>query len=704
MKYILKGLGCANCAGKIENRINKLEEIKEVNINFTTKTLTFELNESASENETISKIDEIIRDIEPDVRMVEVNSKKEETEENDENEEVEEDEGKIALAKIAISGILFLLGLFLNIDNAFKLVIFLVSYIIIGYDIIFRAIKNMFRGKVFDESFLMSIATIGAFAIGEFSEAVAVMLFYKIGEYFQDKAVDHSRKSISELMNIRPDYANLKVNDIVEKVSPEDVNIGDIIVVKSGEKIPLDGIVIEGNSFVDTVALTGESVPRKVNVNDEVLSGMINNQNLLTIKVTKSFENSTVSKILELVENTSSKKANTEKFITKFAKVYTPIVVALAVLLAAIPPLIIPNATFSEWIYKALVCLVISCPCALVISIPLSYFGGIGCASKKGILIKGSNYLEALNNVDIIVFDKTGTLTEGLFKVTKIVPTSDYSEKEMLKYCAYAESFSNHPIASSILSEYDSKIDKKQIKDYEEISGHGIKVKISGKNVLVGNSKLFDKEKIKYNKDNIGGTIVHLAIDKKYCGYIVISDIIKKDSKKAIEYLRKYKIKAIMLTGDNKNVALDIANELNLNSFKAELLPQEKVEELEYLMQNKKQNQKLAFVGDGINDAPVLARSDIGIAMGGIGSDSAIEASDIVIMTDELSKIATSIKIAKKTRKIVIMNITFAMVIKAVAIILGMLGIAAIWEAVIADVGVTIIAILNSLRCLNIKD
>ena len=692
MKYILKGLGCANCAEKIETKINKLDGIKDANINFTTKVLTFDLKENVSEKEIISKIKEIIKDIEPDVKMVEATYTQEENEEN----------GEIELIKIIVSGILFLIGIFLNLNKPFKLALFLTSYIIIGYDIIFKAIKNIFKGKLFDESFLMSVATIGAFIIGESSEAVAVMLFYKIGEYLQDKAVDHSRKSISELMNIRPEYANLKVNEKLEKVSPEKVNIGDIIIVKSGEKIPLDGIIIDGSSFVDTVALTGESVPRKVNINDEVLSGMINNQSLLTIKVTKSFENSAVSKILELVENTASKKASTEKFITKFAKIYTPIVVALAVLLATIPPLIIPNEVFSEWIYKALVCLVISCPCALVISIPLSYFGGIGCASKKGILVKGSNYLEALNNVDTLCFDKTGTLTEGVFKVTKIVPVSDYTEKEMLKYYAYAESFSNHPIASSILNEYNDKIDKKQIQEYEEISGYGIKAKINGKNVLVGNSKLFDKEKIKYNKEDSRGTIVHLAIDGKYSGYLVISDVIKKDSKKAINMLKKYGIKLVMLTGDNKNVAESITNELNLDSFKAELLPQEKVEELEYLMKNRKQ--KLAFVGDGINDAPVLARADIGIAMGGIGSDSAVEASDIVIMTDELSKIVSALKIAKKTRKIVIMNILAAMLIKVVAIILGMLGVASIWEAVIADVGVTIIAVLNSLRCLNIKD
>ena len=706
MKYILKGLGCANCARKMEEKINKLDEIKTANINFATKTLIFELNEKVNENKVISKIDEIVRNIEPDVKLLEVNSKKEKKLNNEENDDEEDDEdGKIELTKIVISGILFLLGMILNLNENFKFVIFLISYIIIGYDIVFKAIKNMFRGKVFDETFLMSIATIGAFAIGEFNEAVAVMLFYKIGEYFQDKAVQHSRKSIAELMNIRPDYANLKVNDKIEKVTPDEVNIGDMIIVKAGEKIPLDGIIIEGNSFVDTVALTGESLPREVKVNDEVLSGMINTGSLLTIKVTKTFENSTVSKILELVENTSNKKAKIEKFITKFAKIYTPIVVVLAVLIAIIPPLVIPNATFAEWIYRALVCLVISCPCALVISIPLSYFGGIGCASKKGILIKGSNYLEALNNLDTIVFDKTGTLTQGVFKVTKIVPILNHTKEEILEYCAFAESFSNHPIATSILNEYNKTIDKEKIKNYEEISGYGIKAKIFGKEVLVGNSKLFNKENIEYSKEKINGTTVHLAIDKEYCGYIVISDIIKDDSRETIKKLKELGIRrTVMLTGDNKTVAEETANELKLDDYRAELLPVQKVEELEKLLNDKKANQNLAFVGDGINDAPVITRADIGISMGEVGSDSAIEASDIVIMNDEISKIATAIKIAKKTRKIVVSNITLAMLIKIVAILLGIIGITSIWQAVIADVGVTIVAVINSLRCLNIKD
>lgn len=712
MKYILKGLGCANCAAKMEEKINKLNEIKSASINFTTKTLTLELKEDVKENNVISKIDDIVKSIEPDVKLLEISKElKEQDNDNGDDDDEEEDEEKIALAKIIISGILCLLGIFLNVNDGFKFAIFLISYIIIGYDIIFKAIKNMFRGKVFDETFLMSISTIGAFAIGEFKEGVAVMLFYKIGEFLQDKAVDRSRKSIADLMNIRPDYANLKVNDKVKKVSPNEVNIGDIIIVKNGEKIPLDGIIIDGNSFVDTVALTGESIPKEVNVNDEVLSGMINTQKLLTIKVTNTFENSTISKILELVENASSKKANTEKFITKFAKIYTPIVVSLAVLIAIIPPLIMPNATFTEWIYRALVCLVISCPCALVISIPLSYFGGIGCASKKGILIKGSNYLEALNNVDTIVFDKTGTLTEGVFKVTRIVPSKNHTKEEILKYCAYAESFSIHPIATSIINEYklfnkeNKEIDKNKIKNYEELSGYGIKANVFGKQVIVGNTKLFNKEKIEYSKDVNVGTIMHLAVDKKYCGYIVISDIIKNDAKGAIRELKKFGIsKLMMLTGDNKEIAKSIATELNLDDFKAELLPTQKVEEFEKLLNNKNPNQNIAFVGDGINDAPVIMRADIGISMGSIGSDSAIEASDVVIMTDEISKLTTALKIAKKTRRIVITNITLAMLIKVTAILLGIVGITTIWQAVIADVGVTIVAVINSLRCLNIKD
>ncbi|MBQ6860873.1 MAG: cadmium-translocating P-type ATPase [Clostridia bacterium] len=612
---------------------------------------------------------------------------------------------KFDLIKIIISAVLFVCAITLNINEKLKLVFLLISYIVIGYDIILNAFKSLFKGHPFDENFLMTLATIGAWGIGEVNEAVAVMLFYKVGEYFQSKAVSSSRKSIADLMDIRPDSANLKVGDDIKTVSPEEVEIGDIIVVKAGEKIPLDGIIMEGNSFVDTVALTGESVPREVEEADEVLAGMINTKALLTIQVTKKFNDTTVSKVLDLVENTASQKAKTEKFITKFAKVYTPIVVILALIMAIIPPLVIPNATFSEWIYKALVCLVISCPCALVLSIPLSYFAGIGCASKKGVLIKGSNYLEALNDLDTLILDKTGTLTEGVFKVAEIVQVGKYSKEEMIKYCAYAEAFSNHPIATSILDEYNAEIEEEQIKDYEEISGHGIKANVYGKEVLAGNKKLLDKESIHYAKTGAVGTVVYLAIDKEYCGYILISDKIKEDSKVALKKLKKMGLrKIVMLTGDNKVVAENVAKELNLDDYKAELLPHQKVGEVEKLLKEKKANKTLGFVGDGINDAPVLARADIGIAMGGIGSDAAIEASDVVIMNDEISKISTAIKIAKKTKKIVLQNITFAMIIKIAAIILGLLNIAAVWHAVIADVGVTIIAVLNSLRCLKIKE
>lgn len=609
------------------------------------------------------------------------------------------------LIKIIISAVLFVCAITININENLKIVLLLISYIVIGYDIILNAFKSLFKGHPFDENFLMTLATIGAWGIGEINEAVAVMLFYKVGEYFQSKAVSSSRKSIADLMDIRPDSANLKIDGEVKTVSPEEVNIGDIIIVKAGEKIPLDGIIIEGHSFVDTVALTGESVPREVEEADEVLAGMINTKALLTVQVTKKFNDSTVAKILDLVENTVSQKAKTEKFITKFAKVYTPIVVLLALIMAIVPPLVIPNATFSEWIYKALVCLVISCPCALVLSIPLSYFAGIGCASRKGILVKGSNYLEALNDLDTLVLDKTGTLTEGVFKVAEVVQVGNYSKEEMIKYCAYAESFSNHPIATSILNEYSDEIEEEQIKDYEEISGHGIKANVCGKEVLVGNKKLLDKENIHYAKTGAAGTVVYLVIDKEYCGYILISDKIKENSKVALKKLKEMGLrKIVMLTGDNKAVAENVAKELNLDEYKAELLPHQKVEEVEKLLKEKKADKTLGFVGDGINDAPVLARADIGIAMGGIGSDAAIEASDVVIMNDEILRISTAIKIAKKTKRIVVQNIVLAMVVKIVAIILGLFNIAAVWHAVVADVGVTIVAVLNSLRCLKIKD
>ena len=610
------------------------------------------------------------------------------------------------LIKIILSAILFLVALINPLNSEFiAKILYIISYLIVGLEIVLKAIKNIFKGKIFDEHFLMSIATIGAFIIGEYPEAVAVMLFYQIGELFQDYAVDKSKESITSLMNIRPDYANIKVNGEIKKVSPEKINIGDEIIVKPGEKIPLDGVIIEGKSFIDTSALTGESVPKRVQENDEVLSGVINQNGILTIKVTKSFSNSTVSKILDLVENASSKKSRSENFISKFAKYYTPIVVISAVLLAIIPPVFTQMTDFSEWVYRALSFLVVSCPCALVISIPLGFFGGIGGASKIGVLVKGSNYLELLSKAEIMVFDKTGTLTKGIFEVQKI-KTVDISEDELLYYAAYAESNSNHPIANSIKKEYGKEIDVSKIQDMQEIPGKGIHVKVDGKDVLVGNDKLFELENVEFNNvHNEIATIIYIAINKKYKGYILISDVIKEDAKKFISRLKSSNVrKSVMLTGDRKEVGEAVSKELGIDEVYYELLPNEKVEKVEELMKQKSKDGKLVFVGDGINDAPVLAISDIGIAMGGLGSDAAIEASDIVIMTDELLKIEKTMKISKKTLRIVKQNIVFAIGVKILVLVLSALGISTMWEAVFADVGVSVIAVINSLRALSIKN
>ena len=611
---------------------------------------------------------------------------------------------KKKLYKIIISAILFIIALVVPFQNIWiNRAIYLISYIIVGFEILKKAVRNIKRGKVFDENFLMSVATIGAFAIQEFPEAVAVMLFYQIGELFQDYAVDKSRKSISSLMDLRPDYANVLRNGKEEKIDPDDVKIDEIIIVKPGEKVPLDGVIIEGNSFIDTKGLTGEPKPRRVAESDEILSGCINLEGILKIRVKKEYDESTVSKILELVENASSKKSKSEKFITKFAKYYTPIVVIVAVFLALIPPLIIKNATFSDWLYRALSFLVVSCPCALVISIPLSFFGGIGGASKNGILIKGSNYLEALSNLETVVFDKTGTLTEGVFKVQKI-NSIGISEEELLQIAAYAEWYSNHPIAKSVKQEYSKNVEEVKIKNVKEITGKGILASIDEKQVLIGNEKLMQEYNINYEKSKEVGTILYIAIDNVFSGTILISDKIKDDSVKCIELIKTNGIKqTIMLTGDKKEIAENISKKLGIDKVHSELLPDEKVKKMEELLKNKTQNKKIAFVGDGINDAPVLALADIGIAMGGLGSDSAIEAADIVIMTDEPSKISIAIKISKKTMKIVRENIIFAITIKIIVLILSALGIATMWEAVFADVGVAIIAILNSLRMLNKK-
>lgn len=604
--------------------------------------------------------------------------------------------------KIIIALILYAISMVIKFENEWiNNGIFIISYIIVGFEIVKKAIRNIFRGKVFDENFLMTVATIGAFGIGEYPEAVAVMLFYQVGELFQSYAVDKSRKSIASLMDIRPDFANLWQDGDIKKVDPDEVKIGDKIIVKPGEKIPLDGIILEGKTTLDTKALTGESSPREVVEGEEVLSGCINLNGVIKVEVKKEYGESTVSKILELVENASSKKSKSENFITKFAKYYTPIVVIIAVILAIVPPLILGIETFSDWIYRALSFLVVSCPCALVISIPLSFFGGIGGASKMGILVKGSNYLEALSHAEIAVFDKTGTLTKGVFEVQKIEPVQ-ISKEELLEVVAYAENYSNHPISESIKQVYERKIKENEINDYQELSGLGITAKIKGKEVLVGNEKLMNTRKIEFEKCNEIGTILYVAIENKYAGYILISDTIKEDAKTTIHELKKNNIKqTVMLTGDRKKVGENVAEKLGMDKVYTDLLPADKVEKVEELLKAKSEKGKLVFVGDGINDSPVLTLADIGIAMGGLGADSAIEAADIVIMTDEPSKLIKAIKLSKKTMRIVRENIIFAIFVKIAVLVLTAVGVSTMWEAVFADVGVSIIAILNALRALR---
>ncbi len=697
-EFILEGLDCANCALKIENEVKALNGINSVHLNFCNKKMTVE---AASKQELVTAIAEIIKIVkrhEPHVEVI-VEDKQTQVYDRQEDTLIKKHE----MIRFGIGAALFAAGIIFKFSLWLEFSIYFLSFILIGGEVLLKSAKNIIKGQLFDENFLMSVATIGAFIIGEFPEGVAVMLFYQIGELFQSIAVNRSRKSIKELMNIRPDYANLKTNNDTTKVSPEEVNVGDLIVVKPGEKIPLDGKILEGESLVDTSALTGEAMPRHVEKGDEVLSGFVNKNGLLTIEVLKEFEESTVSKILDLVQNASSKKAATENFITKFARYYTPAVVFVALALALIPPLLIKDAVFTEWIYRALVFLVVSCPCALVVSIPLGFFGGIGGASRGGILIKGSNYLEALNNIDTVVFDKTGTLTKGVFKVTAIKPINGLAENTLLEYAAYAESYSNHPIALSILKAYGKERDKSLIESYEEISGHGIKVRLSGKDVLAGNDKLMSSNQIAYSKPEDLGTVVHIAVDNKYLGYIAASDEIKPDSETAVMELRSMGVRRIiMLTGDIKSTAEAVGNKLGLDKVYYELLPHEKVEKLEALENSKQTKGKLVFAGDGINDAPVLARADIGIAMGGLGSDAAIEAADIVIMTDEPSKIAAAIRIARYTKAIVWQNIILAFSIKLIVLALGAGGIATMWEAVFADVGVALLAILNSMRVLSV--
>lgn len=602
------------------------------------------------------------------------------------------------IIRIAFAVIMFIIGF--SFPTNLKLYIFLAAYLTAGGDVIYRAIRNILKGKVFDENFLMSIATIGAFCIKEYPEAVMVMILYQIGELFQDYAVDKSRKSITELMDIRPDYANLDKGGQLIKVSPSDVPIGSIIIVKTGEKIPLDGIVFEGSAALDTSVLTGEPIPRTVKQGDSAISGCINLNGVLKIRTEKNFEESTAAKILELVENASAKKAKTENFITKFARIYTPIVVIMALVLAIVPPLLINGAVLTDWLQRSLTFLVISCPCALVISVPLGFFAGIGCASKNGILIKGSSFIEALSKPDTIVFDKTGTLTKGVFKLTEIHP-ENISAEELLKYTAYAENYSTHPIAVSIKKAYEKEINSAIIKDVEEISGNGVRAVIENTEVVAGNSSLLEKYNINYNKSDASGTVVYTAINGKYSGYIVISDQIKEDAEIAIKDLKKYAKQIVMLTGDTAQTAEYTGRKLGIDKIYSRLLPGQKVEEIEKIIGQKTPEKSVIFAGDGINDAPVLTRADVGIAMGAMGSDAAIEAADIVIMDDKPSKIADAIKISKKTMLIVKENIVFAIGIKVLFLTLGAIGLVTMWGAVFADVGVSVIAILNSLRALK---
>jgi len=707
-RYTLKGLGCANCAAKIENSVKALDGVVSATVNFMTATLQVEIG-AVHAGGLFEHIEEAVHRHEPDIVVIDHETKEENTGHDHAHDHSRaHDEGEKPLiarfiAGVVVFGIGIILSRFFSVNRYIHTAIFVVSYLIFGGEIVLHALRNIARGQIFDENFLMTVATVGAFATGDYPEAVAVMLFYQVGEYFQGLAVRRSKQSITGLMDIRPDYANLKMDGETIRVAPGSVHIGDIIIVKPGEKIPLDGVVIEGNSMLDTMALTGESVPRKASVSDTVLSGCINQNGLLTIEVTKTFGESTVAKIINLVENAASKKAPTENFITKFSRYYTPAVVGFAALIAIMPPLFM-GGMWADWVNRGLIFLVISCPCALVVSIPLGFFGGIGGASKKGVLIKGSNYLEVLNDLDMVVFDKTGTLTQGVFRVTSVQPAGDFTESELLEYAAYAEAFSNHPIALSIAKAYNGVVDEGRLTEYNEISGHGISVKADGKRILAGNHKLMNRMDVAYAESRNAGTKVYVAVDHLFAGCIVISDEIKPDSHKAVAALKARGIrKVVMLTGDNPQTAAAIAEELKLDEVYGGLLPDQKVEKVEMLNERKRSKGKLAFVGDGINDAPVLARADVGIAMGGLGSDAAIEAADVVLMTDEPSKLAEAVDVARFTRRIVWQNIAFALGVKGVFLLLGAFGVATMWEAVFADVGVALLAILNATRIMRMK-
>ena len=688
--YRLEGLDCANCAMKIEKGVQKINGVKEATVNFTSGKLTIDAEEDhlATIEQEAKKV---VKELEPDVKVTEIDKEKVSEHGN------EKERNTLFRILFSLAGIALLL--LFDFNEPIRLIGYLLIYLLIGYDVVKKAVMNIVKGKIFDENFLMSVATIGAMLIGEYPEAVAVMLFYQIGEYFQGLAVNHSRKSISELMAIRPETAHIQTAEELMTVNPEDVRIGQYVLVKPGERVPLDGTIIEGESLVDTSALTGESVPKSVYVGETVLSGFINKNKPFLVQVEKSYENSTISKLLELVENASSKKAPAENFITKFARYYTPVVVGLAVLLAVLPPLVVSGAAFSEWIYRALTFLVISCPCALVISVPLSFFGGIGGASKIGVLVKGSNYLELLAQTETVVFDKTGTLTKGDFSIQTIDTKID--PKIFMQYVASAEQFSTHPIAQSVLEGYAGPL--LPTANIQEFAGEGILAEVDGKQVLAGNHKLMERFEISFPSSQEIGTLLYLAIDQSYSGYLVIADTLKEDAVDALVQLKQAGVKnTVMLTGDSKKIADHIGKQVGVDKIYSELLPEDKVQRLEEILQSN--NKKTAFVGDGINDAPVLARADVGIAMGGLGSDAAIEAADVVIMNDQPSKIAEAIHLAKKTLKIVKQNIVFAIGIKILVLSLGAFGFASMGDAVFADVGVTVLAVLNAMRSLHVKN
>lgn len=738
LEILLKGLTCANCGAKIETRVGKLEGVNECVLNFAISKLIVEYD-GRDEKEVFNEVSDIVNKLEPHVKVEYYNPKLIEEyrvsscedgiceltefeeeghehshnghshshkkshshEENGHSNSHDHNHDTFSLddnIPLILGIALYITALVLGETNPIQTILFVAAYVLVGGGVVKTAFFNILRGEVFDENFLMTVATIGAFLVGDHAEGVAVMVFYGIGEMFQSYAVSKSRKSISSLMNIKAEYAIKLVDGNEVKVKPEEIKVDDIIVIKPGERVPLDGVIIDGQASLDTSALTGESLPRDYGVDDEILAGAINLDSVIKVKVTKIFGESTVARILELVENASNKKGKTEKFITKFARYYTPVVVFIALGLAVIPPIVL-GQSFNEWIYRALIFLVVSCPCALVVSVPLGLFAGIGGASKKGVLIKGGNYIEILKNVDTVVFDKTGTLTKGEFGISKINSLFE-SEEEVLKYAAHGESFSNHPIAQSVVKAYKGEIDKNMVEDYKEISGHGISATIFGKKVLLGNAKLMESEQIAYQSTSSIGTVINVAIDGEYAGNIVIADKIKETSKEAISMLKEIGVKKIvMLTGDNKAVAKAVGDELGLDEVYGELLPGDKVDRVEKLLEEAQG--KLIFVGDGINDAPVLARADVGVAMGGVGSDAAIEAADVVLMKDDPKSIVDAINVGRKTTSILWQNIIFALGVKALVMILSIYGLSNMWEAVIADVGVTLIAVLNSMRALK---